>query len=132
MNSILLIGYPMTSERADPYLCQVDTQCRQLQQKLLSLIPQLQIISHTMAKATATTENPATTPGHARWSPEEVNTLINYLHQHRTERTDGGSFKDSTFGGAAQHLQVYYLGGKRKDIKSVKYKWGTVCDPIIG
>ena len=89
----------MTSIRADSYLRQADNRRRQLHRQLLSLLPQLQIISHTMAKtAAATTENP--TPTHARWTREEVDALVNYLHQHRSERTEGGGFKDSTFSGA--------------------------------
>ena len=121
----------MTSIRADSYLRQADNRRRQLHRQLLSLLPQLQIISHTMAKtAAATTENP--TPTHARWTREEVDALVDYLHQHRSERTEGGGFKDSTFSGAVQHLQGFYSGGKSKDIKSIKYKWGTICDLILG
>ena len=62
------IGYPIISVWADS---QADNRHRQLHRQLLSLLPQLQIISHTMAKtAAATMENP--TPTHARWTRKEL------------------------------------------------------------
>jgi hypothetical protein len=63
--------------------------------------------------------------------PEEVGALIDYLHQHRSQRTNGGNFKDTTFTGAVEHIKTFYSSGKPKDIKSVKYKWGMVSNLVL-
>jgi len=42
------------------------------------------------------------------------------------EGSQGGKFKDTIYNAAAAHLQPLPAGGKLKDGKSVKGKWGQV------
>ena len=109
----------MTSSQVD-YLHQADLRRQQVFHHLLFLCTQLQLLSHTMARA-------KNSPAQARWTPQEVSVLIDYLHAHRFEHGDGGNFKDSTISGAVEHLKQFHPGGKPKDAKCVRYKWGAVC-----
>ncbi|KAG6370584.1 hypothetical protein JVT61DRAFT_11202 [Boletus reticuloceps] len=63
----------------------------------------------------------------ARWSPEEITALVDYLHAHRSEGNGAGGFKSATFTGAVKHLEPFHVAGSKvKDVKSVKYKWGAL------
>jgi len=61
-----------------------------------------------------------------KWIEYVINALIDYLHAHRSEGSQGGKFKDTTYNAAAAHLQPLLAGGKLKDGKGVKGKWGQV------
>ncbi|KAL4065829.1 hypothetical protein J3A83DRAFT_4375082 [Scleroderma citrinum] len=74
------------------------------------------------------TEEPSNQTGlmKASWTSNETEKLVDYLHQHHSEWTDGGNFKDSTYGAAAVYLQPFYHKGKVKDVKGIKYRWGQL------
>ncbi|KIK15117.1 hypothetical protein PISMIDRAFT_115748, partial [Pisolithus microcarpus 441] len=74
------------------------------------------------------TEDPGADPEpkHADWTPEEVDALVHYLHRHRVERGDTGSFHQSTYANTADHIRPLLVSGKVKDHKNVSIKWGAL------
>ncbi|KIK24236.1 hypothetical protein PISMIDRAFT_98860, partial [Pisolithus microcarpus 441] len=74
------------------------------------------------------TEDPGADPEpkHADWTPEEVDALVRYLHGHHAERGDTGSFCQSTYANAADHIRPLLVSGKVKDHKNVSIKWGAL------
>ncbi|KIK72102.1 hypothetical protein PAXRUDRAFT_836531 [Paxillus rubicundulus Ve08.2h10] len=66
---------------------------------------------------------PKNTGPKASWSDKEVKELVLYLHNHHSAAGDGGSFTDSTFNAAAEHLVPYWKSGPPKTGKMVKAKW---------
>ncbi|KAL4066041.1 hypothetical protein J3A83DRAFT_4262302 [Scleroderma citrinum] len=62
----------------------------------------------------------------AKWTSIKTNKLLDYLHEHHSEQTDGGNFKDSTYNAAVVFLQPFLKKGRSKDMKSIKYKWGIL------
>ena len=70
--------------------------------------------------------NAASGPRQVTWTEPEVDTLINYLHVHRSENQ--GGFKGVTINGALVHLRGLPLQmiGKAKDLKSIRNKWTNV------
>ncbi|KAI6019118.1 hypothetical protein EDC04DRAFT_2901939 [Pisolithus marmoratus] len=59
----------------------------------------------------------------AIWNDREVNSLIHYLHEHRTEAGDNGNFKSSIYNAAAQHISQHLMSGPAKTNAMVKNKW---------
>ncbi|KAI5991978.1 hypothetical protein EDC04DRAFT_2613770 [Pisolithus marmoratus] len=60
------------------------------------------------------------------WRPEEVETLIHFLHEHQSEVGDGGNFKKSTYAAAAAHINKTHLtAGQLKTQDAVKNKWSS-------
>lgn len=66
----------------------------------------------------------------AHWNEKEVEELVNYLHDHRSEGEEG-SFKDVTFNGVVSHIAPHLTQGPPKDKKKCKTKWASVCDKMI-
>ena len=66
----------------------------------------------------------------ARWYPQEVDTLVTYLHIHRAEHANGGGFQESTFHAASQAIRHLHVSGKIKDAKCIAMKWGAVRPPL--
>ena len=62
----------------------------------------------------------------ARWTEEEVDSLVEYLVEHNSKWGDGANFKEVTYRAAATHLGPLLASGKPKDTKSIKYKWDQV------
>ena len=65
-------------------------------------------------------------------SPLEMTQLIQYLHEHRSEGGDGGSFKSPTLNAVAWHLTALHTldaSGDTKTAKQVKNKWDSVSTP---
>jgi hypothetical protein len=65
----------------------------------------------------------------AQWNEQEVTALLEYLHGHKAEAGDGGSFKMSTLNGAATHIQQHLTQGPVKTGKMCKTKWTAVRPP---
>ncbi|KIO09328.1 hypothetical protein M404DRAFT_105277, partial [Pisolithus tinctorius Marx 270] len=62
----------------------------------------------------------------AKWTDEEVATLIDYLHTNRSEWADAGNFQQATYVKAAESIRKLHRSGKIKDLKNVSIKWGSV------
>ena len=104
----------------DHYLERAEAQRHHIHQQLISLVGLLTKTSELMAS-----ELRQGAP-RGKWIEYVINALIDYLHAHRSEGSQGGKFKDTTYNAAAAHLQPLLAGGKLKDGKSVKGKWGQV------
>lgn len=62
--------------------------------------------------------------GKTKWTGQEIEALVGFLHEHRSERmADPANFEEVTFNVAMTHLQLLLVSGKPKDLKS---KWGQV------
>ncbi|KAL4075206.1 hypothetical protein V8B97DRAFT_1915830 [Scleroderma yunnanense] len=66
------------------------------------------------------------TASKVKWTTAETNKLIDHVHKHCSQHTDGGTFKDATYNVAAAHLRPFLECGRAKDSKSVRYKWGQI------
>ena len=71
----------------------------------------------------------------AVWNEKEVDSLIDYLFEHRSEVGDTGGFKGATFNAAAAHIAPHLTHGPAKTGKMCKTKWGSVrfmtCPTIL-
>lgn len=61
-----------------------------------------------------------------KWSNTETTTFVQYFHEHRAERGDGG-FKKTTLLAAAEHIHKAHPNETLKSLNSVKYKFAQVC-----
>ncbi|KAI6040130.1 hypothetical protein EDC04DRAFT_2602663 [Pisolithus marmoratus] len=69
----------------------------------------------------------------ASWRPEEVATLIHFLHEHRSEVGDGGNFKKSTYVAAAAHInKTHPTAGQLKTQDAMKNKWSSYIESYRG
>jgi len=63
-------------------------------------------------------------PPKTQWQPDEVTTLVHYLHTHRADAGDGGNFKQTTYTTAAAHINMIYPNATHlKTPAAVKNKW---------
>ncbi|KAG6372386.1 hypothetical protein JVT61DRAFT_7849 [Boletus reticuloceps] len=63
----------------------------------------------------------------AKWTPIKVTHFVSYLHEHRDECGDNGSFKEATYNAAAAHIGPYFNGiGCVKTGKMVASKWSSL------
>lgn len=69
---------------------------------------------------------PASGLTRASWKAEEVDALIEYLLQHRSEGGDGGTFKKATYNRLAVHLAPFLKAGPAKTGDMCKGKWNSV------
>ena len=63
----------------------------------------------------------------ARWTTAEVDAMLDYLYEHRSEMADGGTFKDSTWSGVTQHIADLLVSGSVKTGDRCKSKYAAVC-----
>lgn len=109
----------MTQYHLDPHIQRADIH-RQL------IINHIRTTVSLLGRSIQEMAQEAQSAGKAKWSEAEVDALVDYLHEHRSERADGGNFKDVTYSAAATMLQPLLVSGRPKDTKSVKYKWSAV------
>jgi hypothetical protein len=62
----------------------------------------------------------------SHWMLADEKSLVDFLHENKSEAGDGGSFKKATFQHAAQHIASAGAGGRVKDTKSCQNKWTAV------
>ena len=74
----------------------------------------------------ASTQATTSSAERAQWNDQEVTALVDYLHEHRAEAGDGGSFKGSTFNAAATQLVPFLTSGPKKTGTMCKTKWLSV------
>ncbi|KAG1764575.1 hypothetical protein EV702DRAFT_1204956 [Suillus placidus] len=68
---------------------------------------------------------------HVQWSDNEITTLVDYLHQHRSIAEGGGNFKIQALADAANHINndedlATTCMGSPKTAKSVRNKWPSL------
>ena len=101
---------------------QADAYRRHVHRQLLYLVEALRQLSGIMVEETRSMRS----TGQVRWTENETDKLVDYLYEHRSERTDGGHWKQSTYTAAVTYLQQFHVAGKAKDVNSLRYKWGQV------
>lgn len=70
--------------------------------------------------------------GKANWNNNtETLALVDFLWEHRSEAGDGGTFKDTMFNAAADHIAKYWTTGPTKTAKRCKTKWAGVSPGSI-
>jgi hypothetical protein len=69
--------------------------------------------------------------GKANWNDAETLALVDFLWEHRAEAGDGGTFKDTTFHAAADHIAKDWTTGAAKTVKRCKTKWAGVSPGSI-
>jgi hypothetical protein len=79
-----------------------------------------QIATAVMA-TTPTTRGPS-----ANWNEEEIDVLLAYLLEHKSEIGDGGMFKMGTFNAAANVIASHHTLGPVKTGDMCKRKWRSV------
>lgn len=60
----------------------------------------------------------------------ETDALVDYLYEHKSEAGDGGSFKTTTFTGAATSIAHLLTQGPAKTAAMCKNKYDSVCHII--
>ncbi|KIJ59830.1 hypothetical protein HYDPIDRAFT_170609 [Hydnomerulius pinastri MD-312] len=75
-----------------------------------------------------TTKNKAIKKERSDWSTEETGSLVNYLHQHKSEAGDGGLFQTMTYHNAAMSIVHLYNqeSGPKKTKETIKTKWMNI------
>jgi hypothetical protein len=63
----------------------------------------------------------------AKWNEKETDALLDYLFAHKSEMTDGGTFRKTTFNAAALHIAEFFTDGAVKTGSMCKTKWQSVC-----
>jgi len=104
----------------DHYLHQADAYRQHIHRHLLCLLDTLHTASTVMAQETQSTQP------RVKWETIEVDQLVDFLYDHRSEGGDGGNFKEATLSAAVVHLRPYYVSGRAKDLKSVRNRWSLV------
>jgi hypothetical protein len=67
----------------------------------------------------------------ANWNDQEILGLVNYLHDHRAEARDGGTFKPPAYNAAVAHIAPHLTQGPVKTGKMCKTKWTLVRRHVI-
>ena len=63
-------------------------------------------------------------PPKMNWPPNEVSTLVHYLHKHHERIGDGGNFRQDIYAAAAAHLNMIHPNPTHpKTADAVKNKW---------
>ncbi|KAH7917262.1 hypothetical protein BV22DRAFT_980834, partial [Leucogyrophana mollusca] len=64
------------------------------------------------------------------WNNAETDALVDYLHEHRGERGDGGGFKEQTYNAAAIAIAIHRTAGPEKTGKMVLTKWNAIFNAV--
>jgi hypothetical protein len=83
-----------------------------------------------MAKAKASSSQPASDTAAAQWSTNDEKALINFLAGRAAAAGDGCSFKMTTFNEASATLDGNRSKGGRKTPKACQNKWNSVSNPF--
>lgn len=68
----------------------------------------------------------------ASWTEAEIKTIVDFLHEHRAESADTGSFKPTAWNSLAEELKAKHPTSlPPKTVTQIKRKWDNVSLPLL-
>ena len=111
---MLAIGNPQ------PYVAS-NSQQELIHQQVLTLVHHLEVLHSCLMEG-----QQAQPEASCKWTERDVDLMVHYLHEHRSEQGDG-TFKKPTLNACALHVNDKGdHQGKPKDVESVKGKFRSV------